>query len=88
VAGEITPVVENGDFLSEAASILPAGPYDENAWSAWTNAVKAKTGAKGKQLYMPLRLALTGQPHGPEMPKLFALLSEAKVRGRLAGKAA
>ena len=86
VAGEIAPVVENGDFLKEAAAVLPAGPYDENAWSAWTNAVKAKTGAKGKQLYMPLRLALTGQPHGPEMPKLFALLSEAKVRARLEGK--
>jgi glutamyl-tRNA synthetase len=88
ISGEIAPVVENADFLGEAAALLPAGPYDETAWSAWTNAVKAKTGAKGKQLYMPLRLALTGQPHGPEMPKLFALLSEAKVRARLAGKAA
>ena len=35
---------------------------------------------------VPLRLALTGQPHGPEMPKLFALLSEAKVRARLEGE--
>jgi glutamyl-tRNA synthetase len=88
VSGEIAPVIENAEFLGEAAALLPAGPYDETAWSAWTNAVKAKTGAKGKHLYMPLRLALTGQPHGPEMPKLFALLSEAKVRARLAGNAA
>ncbi len=88
VEGQIAPVVENAGFLEQAAALLPAGPYDENAWGAWTNAVKTKTGAKGKQLFMPLRLALTGQPHGPEMPKLFAMLSEDKVRSRLAGRRA
>ena len=79
-------MVENPAFLAQAAELLPMGPYGEDAWGAWTSAVKAKTGAKGKQLFMPLRLALTGQPHGPEMPKLFPLLSEAKVRARLAGR--
>lgn len=88
VSGEIAPVVENQEFLEQAAALLPAGPYSEDAWGAWTAAVKTKTGAKGKQLFMPLRLALTGQPHGPEMPKLFPLLSETKVRARLAGRRA
>ncbi|MES1202092.1 MAG: glutamate--tRNA ligase [Pseudomonadota bacterium] len=88
VSGEIAPAVEDLAFLAEAADLLPAGPYGEDAWGAWTSAVKVKTGAKGKQLFMPLRLALTGQPHGPEMPKLFPLLSEEKVRARLAGRRA
>jgi glutamyl-tRNA synthetase len=88
VSGEIAPVIENQDFLTEAAALLPPGPYSEEAWGQWTSAVKTKTGAKGKQLFMPLRLALTGQPHGPEMPKLFPLLSETKVRERLAGRTA
>ena len=88
VQGKIAPVVENASFLEEAAALLPIGPYDETAWGVWTNAVKTKTGTKGKQLFMPLRLALTGQAHGPEMPKLFALLSEDKVRSRLAGRRA
>ena len=88
VSGVVAPVVEDAAFLANAASVLPPAPYDETTWNAWTEAVKAKTGAKGRQLFMPLRLALTGMPHGPEMPKLFALMPEAKVRARLAGQRA
>ncbi len=88
VGGEIAPVVEDEAFLAAAAEALPEAPYGETSWAAWTDAVKAATGAKGRALFMPLRLALTAQAHGPEMAKLFALLPEAKVRARLAGRSA
>jgi glutamyl-tRNA synthetase len=68
--------------------MLPKGAYDATTWSAFTNAVKEKTGAKGKALFMPLRQALTGLDHGPEMAALFPLIGEARARKRLMGEAA
>ena len=61
---------------------------DENAWSAWTSAVKAETGAKGKALFMPLRLALTGQQHGPDMAAMAPLIGRETIQRRLRGEAA
>ena len=43
-------------------------------WKSWTEAVKNATGVKGKALFMPLRLALTGQEHGPELASLLPLI--------------
>jgi glutamyl-tRNA synthetase len=50
--------------------------------------VKAKTGAKGKALFQPLRLALTGQSHGPELKVLLPLIGEGRARARLENKIA
>ena len=61
VAGEITPVIENATFTTAAAGLLPPEPWDQTTWSTFTNAVKAATGAKGRALFHPLRLALTGR---------------------------
>ena len=47
--------------------------------------MKAKTGRKGKQLFMPIRKALTGMEHGPEMDKLLPLIGEAEAKARLSG---
>ncbi|GAM99077.1 glutamyl-tRNA(Gln) synthetase [alpha proteobacterium U9-1i] len=88
VDGPIDPVIADAAFTSAAAEVLPAGPYDATSWSAFVDAVKSKTGAKGKALFMPLRQALTGMDHGPEMAALFPLIGEAKARARLSGKAA
>ena len=44
-----------------AAVLLPAGPIDASIWKTWTTAIAAETGIKGKGLFMPLRLALTGR---------------------------
>ncbi len=88
VSGCINPVIRDDAFLKEAAALLPPLPWDEHTWSAWTNAVKAKTGRKGKELFMPLRLALTGVDHGPEMKALLPLIGEEKARKRLAGETA
>ena len=88
IAGPIEPVIADAAFAGAAAEVLPAGPYDSAAWSAFTNAVKEKTGAKGRALFMPLRQALTGMDHGPEMAPLFALIGPEKARARLMGHAA
>lgn len=88
VQGPIDPVIADQDFALAALSVLPSGPYDSTSWKAFTEAVKDKTGAKGKALFMPLRLALTGKEHGPEMAALFALIGEAKARARLQGERA
>jgi glutamyl-tRNA synthetase len=75
------PVVapEDEGFIREAMALLPARPWDGSTWGAWTEAVKAATGRKGKGLFMPLRRALTGMDHGPEMAQLMPLLQA--VRG-------
>ena len=54
--------------------MLPPPPYDATTWQSWTAAVKAETGRKGKGLFMPLRKALTGQSHGPEMADVMQLI--------------
>jgi len=86
--GPVTPVIEDPDFIEEAAALLPPAPWSENTWNEWVNAVKDKTGRKGKQLFMPLRQALTGMEHGPELPQLLLLIGPEKVQNRLAQKKA
>jgi len=88
VDGPIEPVVADPSFASAAAEVLPSGAYDATTWQAFTNAVKEKTGAKGKALFMPLRQALTGMDHGPEMAALFPLIGEERARKRLKGERA
>lgn len=86
VSGDITPEIEDTDYVAEAAALLPDGPYDLETWGAFTGAVKEQTGRKGKQLFMPLRLALTGKPHGPDLKKLLVLIGPERAKARLQGK--
>jgi glutamyl-tRNA synthetase len=87
VFGDAPGVVEAEDreFISQAAHALPPEPWDETTWKTWTDAVKEATGRKGKGLFMPLRLALTGQPHGPELAALLPLMGRRRVEDRLRG---
>ncbi|SDI63281.1 glutamate--tRNA ligase [Lutimaribacter saemankumensis] len=73
-----TPVVadEDREFVKEALAMLPEPPFADDTWSNWTTAVKEATGRKGKPLFMPLRLALTGQKSGPDMGDLMPLLQK------------
>ncbi len=71
-----------------AASVLPPEPWSEATWSEWTAAVKDKTGAKGKALFHPLRLALTAREAGPELKFLLPLMGRDRVLARLEGKTA
>ncbi|MEL7097259.1 MAG: glutamate--tRNA ligase [Pseudomonadota bacterium] len=70
---------EDDGFVREAVALLPARPWGPETWSAWTSTVKDVTGRKGKGLFMPLRLALTGQARGPEMAALMPLLARVQV---------
>ena len=88
VEGPLAPQVEDPAFLARAAALLPEGPFDGSSWGAWTAAITASTGAKGKALFMPLRLALTGLAHGPEMKKLLPLIGPERARKRLSGQTA
>ncbi len=77
------PVIaeEDREFVAQAMLLLPEMPFDETTWSSWTAAVKEATGRKGRGLFRPLRLALTGQEHGPEMAQVMPLLQNVKARG-------
>lgn len=85
--GPITPIIPDTGFADDALALLPAGPWDNTTWTNWVNAVKEKTGRKGKELFMPLRQALTGMDHGPEMANLLPLIGYDRAKARLAGQA-
>ncbi len=76
--GEVSPQIDPDDleFVALALGALPPRPWDETTWKTWTSELKAKTGRKGKALFLPLRRALTGRDHGPEMAKLMPLLKK------------
>ncbi|MEM7472512.1 MAG: glutamate--tRNA ligase [Pseudomonadota bacterium] len=76
------PVIdaEDADFVAEALGMLPAAPHTDATWSEWTSAVKEATGRKGRGLFMPLRKALTGMQHGPDMGQLLPLLQVIKAK--------
>jgi glutamyl-tRNA synthetase len=70
---------EDAEFVATAKGLLPATPWDGDTWKAWTGAVKEATDRKGRGLFMPLRKALTGMEHGPDMSKLMPLLQKIKL---------
>lgn len=72
---------DDAEFIAEAMKLLPPPPYTDATWGEWTAQVKEATGRKGKSLFMPLRKALTGQAHGPEMADVMPLLQVVRARG-------
>lgn len=88
VAGPVRPVIEDRDFVTAAGASLPDAPFDGATWKSWTDAVKRETGAKGRTLFMPLRLALTGLDHGPDLSVLLPLIGRDRAAQRLAGQTA
>jgi glutamyl-tRNA synthetase len=83
VAAALAP--EDAAFAAAAAGLLPAEPWDGGTFGAWTAALKAATGRTGKRLFMPLRLALTGLDHGPELAALLPFIGRSNTLARLAG---
>jgi len=83
IEGPVTPVIEEADYIAEAAAALPEGELDGTSWEAWTGSLKEITGRKGKALFMPLRMALTGEQHGPDMSELLPLIGRDRVLERL-----
>ncbi len=83
--GPIEPVMEDPSFLAVAADLLPPEPWDGETFGAWSSSLKDATGRKGKALFRPLRLALTGRDHGPEMKALLPLIGRKQAGARLCG---
>lgn len=84
----ITPVLEDRTFLDHAAACLPPEPWNRATWGAWTAGLKTLTGRKGRDLYHPLRLALTGREAGPELAALLPLIGRVRALDRLSARAA
>ena len=74
------------EFLKIAQDLLPKEPWNKETWDQWILKIKEKTEKKGKDLFMPIRLALTGKTEGPELNKLILLMGYNKVLERLKRK--
>ena len=74
---------EDTDFLGQAYAIAAALDWSAEPWAALTSALKDASGRKGKALFMPLRLALTGREHGPDMAALLPLIGKERGLKRL-----
>jgi glutamyl-tRNA synthetase len=82
----ITPQIpiEDKKFLMESAKLLPTDhEWNEETWEKWIGLIKAQTDRKGKNIFMPLRMALTGLDHGPELKYLLPLIGQEKTLKRL-----
>lgn len=79
------PQPDPGDagFLELARQTLPAEPWDETTWSSWTKALANQSGRRGKALFMPIRMALTGRRSGPELALLLPLIGRPNTLARL-----
>lgn len=76
---DLKPIVEDAEFLKTAAKFLP----DNLDFNEWMNKVKEATGKKGKDLFMPIRKALTALDHGPELKAILPLIGRERVLKRL-----
>ena len=83
--GDIEPLIDDEDraFITAAAALLPDGDLSGETWNAWTAALKAETGRKGKGLFMPLRKALTGMERGPSVGEMLVLMGRDRALKRL-----
>ena len=72
------PVIlaEDKNFISTCKGLMPKEPWNENSWSEWTSLIRHETDRSGKNLFLPLRKALTGSDNGPDMKKLFPLMQK------------
>jgi glutamyl-tRNA synthetase len=84
----LTPKMLDDELTHMAAKLLPTGEWDEHTWDALIAALKNETSKSGKALFMPLRLALTGMEHGPELRKILPLIGRDKSYQRLMGNTA
>jgi len=85
VFGDVPSTADEADraLFGEAARLLPAEPWTRETWKEWTASVSSATGRKGKSLFMPLRRALTGRDHGPELAALLPLIGRERALARL-----
>ena len=89
VEGDILPSEqpEEADFLRAALACLPEEPWNGDTWSRWTAELAGRTGRKGRLLFWPLRRALTGEEHGPDLKALLPLIGRERAVQRLTASA-
>jgi glutamyl-tRNA synthetase len=86
IDGPVTASLAEDDrrFVLDAGQALAALSWGNDIWSRWTAALKESSGRKGRALFQPLRQALTGRDHGPEMAALLPLIGRDEALARLA----
>ena len=84
----LEPTIVDPPLTALAADLLPSEPWQETTCDDWLNAINVRSAQSGKALYRPIRLALTAQPHGPELKKILPLLGYQKAYSRLKGQTA
>lgn len=81
----LEPVIEDRELTALAAELLPPEPWNDDTFTLWMNEVKAQSGKKGRELFHPIRKALTAQENGPELKILLPLIGQEKACNRLKG---
>ena len=76
-------IKESNDIFKIAADLLPNEPYNLETWNNWIKLIQTKTSKKGKDIFMPIRIALTGKEKGPELKYLIPLLSREHILKKL-----
>lgn len=84
----VKPVIIDSDFTAAIVELLPESEFSNDTWDLWIKRIKQETGKASKDLFLPIRLALTGMDNGPELQNLLPLLGRNKVIARLSGIAA
>ncbi len=85
VTAEVAP--DDAGYLAQAAAVATEIDWRTDPWQALIGALKEATGRKGKPLFLPLRMALTGVDHGPDMAALLPLIGRERAIARLAAAA-
>ncbi len=85
VEGPVVPKIEDAGHIAKVRDLLPEGDITPETWGIWTGNIKEELGVKGRALFMPLRQAITGQDHGPDMGVLLPLIGRERVLERLDG---
>ena len=83
INANIEAKIDDVEYLNLSEELLPEEPWDESTWDNWIALLKDKTSKSGKELFLPIRIALTGKSHGPELNKLILLLGYNEVKRRL-----
>lgn len=84
--GDLKTLIDPEDvsFIQKAKDLLPTDSWNQNPWDSWIGRLQEETGRKGKSLFKPLRQALTGQDHGPELKTILWLMGSQLAHQRLA----
>ena len=84
--GSGNPIITEQDYLTIAIKLLPKEPWNEDTYGEWVNSLKRETQRKGRDLFLPLRLAITGKEHGPGLKNLLPLIGRERTKLRLMGR--